>query len=75
MIAHDSQFNRWVAADAAIYFSSEDELSSQIHALSNGDTSIIAMRSAALSRWEGEFQWERILDQYECLITRLLNLD
>ena len=37
VIAHDNQFNRWVAADAAIYFSSEDELSSQIHALSNGD--------------------------------------
>lgn len=72
IIAHDNRFNRWVAGDGALYFTDADSISSLIeHLLGHGDA-LRELRVASIERFEANFTWNKILEQYETLLRRAL---
>ena len=72
VIAHDNPYNRWVARDAAVYFSSENEVSEHLDRLLASPQQLEQMHAASLRRHEAEFTWERVAGQYEQLLLRFL---
>jgi glycosyltransferase involved in cell wall biosynthesis len=72
VIAHDNPYNRWVAEDAAVYFSTEDDVSARLDELLSSPTRLEQMRSASLRRHAEEFTWEHVAGQYEQLLLRFL---
>lgn len=69
VIAHDNRFNRWVAGGHARYFATEEELAALLDTLLDDQVSLRAMREGSETRFEQEFTWQRILGQYEALLT------
>ncbi|SDZ39361.1 DUF1972 domain-containing protein [Herbiconiux ginsengi] len=72
VIAQDNGYNRWVAADAALYFSTVDDISSQIETLLTDADVSGRLSRAASSRYESEFTWEHVASQYEQVLSRFL---
>lgn len=72
VIAHDNAFNRWVAGDAARYFSDEAGCAALLDTLLADETELLAMRRAAAVRFKQAFQWEDILQAYEELLLKWL---
>jgi glycosyltransferase involved in cell wall biosynthesis len=72
VIAHDNPYNRWVAEDAAVYFSTEDDVSAHLDELLASPTRLEQMREASLRRHAEEFTWEHVAGQYEQLLLRFL---
>jgi glycosyltransferase involved in cell wall biosynthesis len=72
VIAHDNPYNRWVAEDAAVYFSTEDDVSTHLDELLVSPTRLEQMHAASLRRYEEEFTWEHVAGQYEELLLRFL---
>jgi glycosyltransferase involved in cell wall biosynthesis len=68
VIAHDNPFNRWVAGDAARYFSGTDDLSALFDSLPDDSAVLRTMHEAALRRHAAEFTWESVLNAYEKLL-------
>lgn len=71
ILAHDNKFNTWVAGNAAIYFSSEQDCSEKILRLIEDYATTNELAQAAKRRFEEEFQWHSILSQYQLLIEGL----
>lgn len=74
ILAHDNKFNRWVAADAAVYFQTEDDADSQMTALFREDALVSSLGAQATVRFEAEFTWSLILRQYETMLLQELRL-
>ncbi len=72
VIAHDNRFNRWVAGESAHYFKDADGFSEVLDALLNDQEALERMSDGSKARFAQEFTWERILGQYESLLTRFL---
>jgi glycosyltransferase involved in cell wall biosynthesis len=72
VIAHDNQYNRWVAKDAAIYFDSVASASTAIGALLDKEKMVDSLQSAARVNFDNNFRWENILIQYETLLSGYL---
>lgn len=70
VIAHDNRFNRWVAGEAARYFSDADSFAAILEELVSNPSLIADMQSGGICQFEGNFTWGRILDQYESLLSR-----
>jgi len=70
VIAHDNKFNRWVVGEGARYFQSETDLDAVLTTLLAHPEQLQAMRAKSSGRFKAEFTWDRILDQYEKLLTR-----
>ncbi len=68
VIAHDNDFNRWVAGPGARYFGTEDELDVLIHSLS--DEELETMRASARARHEQEFNLDVMNRAYEEVLLR-----
>ena len=69
VIAHDNVFNREVAADAALYFRSAEDIPgivNSIEALSSDKRQ--AMKAAAKDRVRKYYDWEDIISRYEHLL-------
>ncbi|WP_063894776.1 DUF1972 domain-containing protein [Burkholderia stagnalis] len=73
VIAHDNPFNRWVAGPSARYFASVDACDEWMTSLTTDDSLVEAMRLGSFARYRAEFQWERILGDYENLFVRFLS--
>lgn len=67
-LAHDNEFNRWVARDAARYFPSVDACSREISRLVEDEAERRLMSEAARARHAEAFQWDDVLKQYEELL-------
>lgn len=67
VIAHDNQFNRWVAQEGGCYFTSVEHCSELIDGLLEDATRLDAHRHASIARFEQAFKWESILNDYERL--------
>lgn len=65
VIAHDNAFNRWVAGDAALYFSDRDSCALHIDRMMNDIWLRSSLESAASKRWSEEFTWDAVLHQYQ----------
>lgn len=69
VIAHDNEFNRWVAGDSAEYFDSETacaELFDRV-ILDSFDNS--EMRNGSKSEYQTRLTWDFVLSEYEDLLT------
>jgi glycosyltransferase involved in cell wall biosynthesis len=72
VIAHNNPYNRWVAKDAALYFTDSAEFSAALSKFLGSSESRAAMSAAALKRFNEEFTWDHIAGQYEDLILRTM---
>jgi glycosyltransferase involved in cell wall biosynthesis len=72
VIAHDNPYNRWVARDAAVYFSTDDDVSDCLDDVLASRGRLEEMRKASRRRHRAEFTWEHVAGQYEQLLLRLL---
>lgn len=69
IIAHDNDFNRWVADDAGIYFSDVSSCASAIDRLCNEPSLVEKLQSSAQKIFSSRFTWQQILQQYEELFS------
>lgn len=69
VIAHDNHFNRWVAGRDAAYFKDEAECASLFDKLLANDESLQRMKASSRSRFYECFTWEKVLTEYENLLT------
>jgi glycosyltransferase involved in cell wall biosynthesis len=72
VIAHDNPYNRWVARDAAMYFTSPDDFSTCVDGLMSSPEKRETMQAASKRRFFEEFTWEHVAGQYEKLLLRYL---
>lgn len=70
VIAHDNAYNRWVAGDAAMYFTDSASFAEQLDEMIADPTRAQKMHAAALHRFNEEFTWDRVAGQYESLLRR-----
>lgn len=68
VVAQDNRFNRWVAGDAAVYFTDEDSFEVELEAILSNDEKIKSLRENSYRRHGEAFSWEYILSEYEKLI-------
>ncbi|WP_285115397.1 DUF1972 domain-containing protein [Leifsonia sp. fls2-241-R2A-40a] len=64
VLAHDNAYNRWVAQDAALYFSTTSEASAHITRLVADAGLRAELAAAARERHATEFTWEHVAGQY-----------
>lgn len=67
-LAHDNVFNRWVAGDAACFFSGERHCADVLDGLLGDAPARAALRAAALARHAEAFTWDLVLPRYERLL-------
>jgi len=67
ILAHDNRFNRWVAGQAGLYFSNEDECLQRIEEILS--INLQAMRDAAEKRHRDDFSFDHIHCLYEKAIS------
>jgi glycosyltransferase involved in cell wall biosynthesis len=72
VIAHDNQFNRWVAGEGAVYFDDAASLSAHVDKLLSSMTTLQDLRRQSQLRFESAFTWPSILEQYEKLLEQFL---
>jgi glycosyltransferase involved in cell wall biosynthesis len=68
VIAHDNKYNRWVAGNGALYFTSREQLADRISQLLADESLCRSLSENALRRFLDEFTWERVAAQYEALL-------
>jgi len=68
VIAHDNPYNRWVAQDAALYFTDAAEVDDRISRLVEDADLAARLGGAARRRHASEFTWEHVAGQYEDLL-------
>ncbi len=68
VIAHDNAYNRWVAQDAALYFSTADDVDARVSELVDQPELASRLSAAARARHASEFTWEHVAGQYEQLL-------
>ena len=68
IIAHDNPFNRWVAGDAGLFFSTQAECAARITTLLEDAALCDRLRASARARWEADFTWPDILRRYESVL-------
>lgn len=69
VIAHDNHFNRWVAGDAAEYFKDAASCAHIIDLLLDDTEKASSMKSASKQRYYECFTWEKVLEQYENVLS------
>lgn len=72
VIAHDNPYNRWVAGDGALYFTTAHDAAARIGELLQHPARRAALSSAASARHAEEFTWEHVAGQYETVLQTYL---
>jgi glycosyltransferase involved in cell wall biosynthesis len=72
VFAHDNRFNRWVAGEAAAYFTTADSLSDQMDKVLPGADGLNRMHAQGQLRFQSAFTWLNVLGQYEELLEQYL---
>lgn len=70
VIAHANGFNKWVAADAGIYFGDEAEAEAAIDLVLEQPAVLERLRAAARVRWKTEFTWPDVLESYQSVLAK-----
>ncbi len=74
-ICYKVNFNKYVGADAALYFGSEDELSSVIEKVDDiSDNKKIERGEMARKIMSEKYSWKHIVDEYDRVIRRIINM-
>ncbi len=69
ILAHDNQFNRWVAGEGGVYFKNNADCEQHIERLCTDDTELRRLKMASLTRHANYFTWKQCLSKYETLLT------
>jgi glycosyltransferase involved in cell wall biosynthesis len=72
VIAHDNAYNRWTARDAALYFTTPDDIDTAVTELIGSTAVAKKLGLNARRRHSEEFTWEHVAGQYEQLLERFL---
>lgn len=72
VIAHDNQFNRWVAGEAARYFNGADECSNLLDEVLQSPCLLGEMKAGSAQRYQNNFTWEKVLAEYQTLLGKWL---
>ncbi|WP_036130830.1 DUF1972 domain-containing protein [Marinobacter nitratireducens] len=70
ILAHDNEFNRWVAKDGAIYFSGKRDVDQAFDLIFSDDELVKKLQHATLANFQANFRWEKILSEYEALLLK-----
>lgn len=70
VLAHDNSYNRWVAEDAALYFSGPDDCAGMISVLLDDAPLVQRLKVASRIRHRANFTWDQVLEAYECLLCK-----
>ena len=73
VLAHDNPYNRWVAADAARYFRTAEDVDAQVTALVDNPDLVAELGAAARARHAAEFTWAHVAGAYEQLLVKAQN--
>ena len=68
VIAHDNVYNRWIARNAALYCSCEEEFAAAVDEIINNPEKRLSMKLASIPRFQEEFTWDFVAGQYEKLL-------
>lgn len=68
ILAHDNQYNRWVAGEEQCYFSDEEDCERKLMALLGDEEQLRRMSESVRKRHQQQFTWEQVLQQYEQLL-------
>lgn len=68
VLAHDNNFNRWVAGDAARYFKDADGFAALLDQLLDDPGGLDAMAKESKIRHHDAFTWDKVLGAYETLL-------
>jgi len=72
VIAHDNEYNQWVARDGALYFSDAEQADARITELLEHPELRERLAANSRARHAEEFTWEHVAGQYEALLRRHL---
>jgi glycosyltransferase involved in cell wall biosynthesis len=72
VLAHDNKYNRWVAQDGAVYFTTQADADRALTALLSDDELRQRLQNAARRRFCQEFTWDHVAGQYEGLLSGFL---
>ncbi len=72
IIAHDNEYNRWVAGAGAVYFRTSTDASARISEVLGDPRQRADLAAASRARHAEEFTWEHVAGQYETLLRRYL---
>lgn len=72
VIAHDNQFNRWVAGEGAAFFSDAGQFGDTLAALLAAPDRVAAMREASRAQFQRRFTWRQVLNEYQLLLEQWL---
>lgn len=72
VLAHENPFNRWVASEGAVYFSGARQFDEVLTGLLAQPDKLHQMRQHSRARFEQQFTWDKILNEYEALMLRFL---
>ena len=64
IVAHDNEFNREVAGNAAVYFSTAADVTAQLEALDADELKRETLGARALRRLKARYTWERVVEAY-----------
>lgn len=70
VIAHDNQFNRWVAGPGAAYFEDEATCGALFDKLLLDNAGVACMKAASQARFRDSFTWDKVLHEYQTLLSR-----
>lgn len=68
VLAHDNAYNRWVAQDAALWFTTADDVDRAVTRLVDEPDLVARLGASARARHASEFTWEHVAGQYERLL-------
>jgi len=68
VLAHDNQFNHWVAGPGARYFSSAESFDSLLTEFLSDSSLRPLMQEASTKQFQAKFTWDQVLRQYEELL-------
>ncbi len=70
IVAHDNAYNRWVAADGALYFHDTARATACLDEVLGDAGRRAELAAASRRRHAAEFTWEHVAGQYEALLRR-----
>ncbi len=68
VLAHDNKFNRWVAGEGSLYFSTGTKCEAKISELIENDKLVSAMKAASIKQYTQNFTADKVHGTYEQLL-------
>lgn len=75
ILAHDNQFNTWVAGEKSHYFIDEVECAGALDLLLNEKDELESMSDSSRLRFRNNFTWASILNRYEILLNQQASIN